>query len=93
VLARSPDHGIGSPEHGFWTYVDYAELGILHVLRARLRGGVLSKAQRRELKVPLPTGLVCHAADRVVRDPERRVQAAIRLFQNLSTPMGQLRAG
>ena len=30
----------------------------LHVLRARLLGGILSKAQRGELKVPLPVGLV-----------------------------------
>lgn len=52
----------------------------LHVLRARLRGGVQSKARRGELKMPLPTGLVYDAADRVVRDPERRVQATLRLF-------------
>jgi len=52
----------------------------LHVLGARLRGGVQSKARRGELKLPLPTGLVYDAADRVVRDPERRVQATIRLF-------------
>jgi DNA invertase Pin-like site-specific DNA recombinase len=30
----------------------------LHVLKARLRGGILSKAQRGELKMPLPVGLV-----------------------------------
>lgn len=30
----------------------------LHVLRARLRGGVLSKARRGELVSPLPIGLV-----------------------------------
>ncbi len=52
----------------------------LHVLRARLRGGVQSKARRGELKMPLPTGLVYDATDRVVRDPERRVQATLRLF-------------
>jgi DNA invertase Pin-like site-specific DNA recombinase len=52
----------------------------LHVLRARLRGGVQSKARRGELKMPLPTGLVYDAVDRVVRDPERRVEATVRLF-------------
>ena len=52
----------------------------LHVLRARLRGGVQNKARRGELKMLLPTGLVYDAADRVVRDPERRVQATVRLF-------------
>ena len=30
----------------------------LHVLRARLRGGILSKASRGELRCPLPVGLV-----------------------------------
>jgi len=30
----------------------------LHVLKARLIGGILNKAQRGELKVPLPVGLV-----------------------------------
>lgn len=52
----------------------------LHMLGARLRGGVESKARRGELKMALPTGLVYDAADRVVRDPERRVQATVRLF-------------
>ena len=33
----------------------------LHVLRARLRGGILSKARRGELKNPLPVGLVYDA--------------------------------
>ncbi|MDP2528122.1 MAG: recombinase family protein [Candidatus Palauibacterales bacterium] len=52
----------------------------LHVLRARLRGGIQSKARRGELKMPLPTGLVYDEADRVVRDPDRQVQAAVGLF-------------
>jgi DNA invertase Pin-like site-specific DNA recombinase len=52
----------------------------LHVLRARLQGGIQSKARRGELKMPLPTGLVYDAMDRVVRDPDRQVQAAVRLF-------------
>jgi len=30
----------------------------LHVLRARLLGGIISKAQRAELRLPLPVGLV-----------------------------------
>ena len=32
----------------------------LHVLKARSRGGILSKAQRGELKMPLPVGLIAH---------------------------------
>jgi len=50
----------------------------LHVLRARLRGGILNKARRGELKNPLPVGLVYDAQDRVVQDPDRQVQDALR---------------
>jgi DNA invertase Pin-like site-specific DNA recombinase/DNA-binding transcriptional regulator YiaG len=50
----------------------------LHVLRARLRGGILSKALRGELKAPLPVGFIYDAQDRVVLDPDRQVQDALR---------------
>lgn len=50
----------------------------LHVLKARLRGGVLSKARRGELVSPLPVGLVYDHAERVVLDPDTAVQQAIR---------------
>lgn len=52
----------------------------LHVLRARLQGGLLNKARRGELKIRLPVGLVYDAADRVVRDPDQRVRSAVELF-------------
>jgi DNA invertase Pin-like site-specific DNA recombinase len=52
----------------------------LHILRARLRGGVLNKARRGELQMPLPAGLVHDDAGRVIRDPDRSVQAAVTLF-------------
>lgn len=52
----------------------------LHVLRARLRGGILNKAQRGELKNPLPVGLLYDAQDRVVLDPDQQVQHALRVF-------------
>ncbi len=52
----------------------------LHVLRARLRGGILNKARRGELKNPLPVGLVYDAQGRVVLDPDRQVQDALRLL-------------
>jgi hypothetical protein len=38
----------------------------LHVLRARLRGGILNKARRGELDIPLPVGFVADAAGRSV---------------------------
>jgi DNA invertase Pin-like site-specific DNA recombinase len=52
----------------------------LHVLRARLRGGIESKARRGELKSRLPVGFTHDAQDRVVLDPDRQVQESIRAF-------------
>jgi len=52
----------------------------LHVLRARLQGGILNKARRGALKLALPVGLVHDAAGHVVRDPDARVRASVDLF-------------
>ena len=52
----------------------------LHMLKTRLVGGVISKAKRAELKVPLPVGLVYDADQRVMLDPDQQVQHALRLF-------------
>lgn len=52
----------------------------LYVLRARLHGGILSKARRAALKLPLPIGF-CYTEDgRVGLDPDRQVQDSIRLL-------------
>src|SRR5215216_879635 len=50
----------------------------LHFIRARLQGGILSKARRGELPMPLPVGLVCDPAGKVVLDPDTAVQQALR---------------
>lgn len=50
----------------------------LHVLKARLLGGIISKAQRAELKVPQPVGLVCDPEQRVVLDPDQQLQNSLR---------------
>jgi DNA invertase Pin-like site-specific DNA recombinase len=50
----------------------------LHFIRARLRGGQLSKARRGELVMALPVGLVYDSADRVVLDPDAGVERAVR---------------
>jgi DNA invertase Pin-like site-specific DNA recombinase len=50
----------------------------LHFLRARLRGGILSKARRGELPLPLPVGLVDDPAGKVALDPDQGVQQALR---------------
>jgi DNA invertase Pin-like site-specific DNA recombinase len=52
----------------------------LHVLRARLQGGLVNKARRGELRKDLPTGLVYEAQGQVVRDPDERVRSAVELF-------------
>lgn len=52
----------------------------LHVLRARLHGGMLNKARRGELRTALPVGFVYDAAGRVQLDPDRQVQQALRYF-------------
>jgi len=52
----------------------------LHVLRARLQGGILNKARRGELKSPLPVGFAYDADDRVILDPDKQVQQTIRFF-------------
>ncbi len=50
----------------------------LHFLRARLRGGQLSKARRGELIMPLPVGLVYDPAGHVILDPDTAIQGALR---------------
>jgi DNA invertase Pin-like site-specific DNA recombinase len=52
----------------------------LHVLRSRLRGGILSKARRGELKMRLPTGFVYDHNNKVIIDPDKQVQQSLRQF-------------
>ena len=52
----------------------------LHLLRARMQGGLLNKAARGELRVPLPVGLVYTPDGQVALDPDRQVQDTVRLF-------------
>lgn len=52
----------------------------LHVLRARLRGGILHKAQRAALKLPLPVGLVYAEDNHVILDPDAQIQQAVRML-------------
>lgn len=52
----------------------------LHILRARLVGGILNKARRGELQSRLPIGLAYDEANRVVLDPDQQVQQSLRVF-------------
>jgi DNA invertase Pin-like site-specific DNA recombinase len=49
----------------------------IYVMKARLHGGILSKALRGELQVPLPTGLVYDTQKKVQLDPDKQVQEAL----------------
>ena len=78
------EDGLYDPAH----YNDRLLLGLkgtmseaeLHVLRARLVGGVLNKAQRGELKIPLPIGLIYTDDDRVELDADQQVQQSLRVL-------------
>jgi DNA invertase Pin-like site-specific DNA recombinase len=68
----------------------------LHILRARLRGGLLNKVRRGELEMKLPVGLV-HDDDRgVVLDPDQRIQESVRtlfrVFRQTGSASGTVRA-
>lgn len=52
----------------------------LHVLRARLRGGILNKAARGELSLQLPVGLVYNAVKKAVLDPDAQVHETMNVF-------------
>lgn len=52
----------------------------LHVIKARLRGGILNKARRGEYRCPLPTGLVYDHVGNVVLDPDMQVRETITHF-------------
>jgi DNA invertase Pin-like site-specific DNA recombinase len=78
------EDGLYDPVH----YNDRLLLGLkgtmseaeLHILKARMIGGMLNKAQRGELKMPLPIGLVYDDDDRVELDPDQQIQQALRVF-------------
>jgi len=52
----------------------------LHVLKARLRGGILNKARRGEYRCPLPTGFIYDEAGDVVLDPDAQIRETITYF-------------
>ena len=66
----------------------------LHIIRARLHGGKLNKASRGDLRFVLPVGLVFDN-DKIVLDPDREVQGAVRtvfdLFEREGTAYGVVR--
>jgi len=64
----------------------------LHVLRSRLRGGILSQARRGELRSPLPVGLLYDVHGKVVLDADQQVQESIRHLFRTFQRTGSARA-
>ncbi|MFZ3386296.1 MAG: recombinase family protein [Candidatus Hydromicrobium sp.] len=52
----------------------------IHFLQSRMRGGMISKARRGELKRALPTGYVYNDNDKIIMDPDLQVQNSINIF-------------
>lgn len=52
----------------------------LHMIKARLQGGILNKARRGELKVPLPIGFVYDQDAKVLLDPDEQIRGSLREF-------------
>jgi Recombinase len=52
----------------------------LHVIKARLRGGILNKVRRGEYRCPLPTGFVYDEVGEVAFDPDSQVRETIAYF-------------
>ena len=90
------EDGLYDPGH----YNDRLLLGLkgtmseaeLHLIRARMIGGVISKAQRGELRMLLPAGLVYDEEDRVTLDPDQQVQQSLRVFFATFERTGSARA-
>ena len=52
----------------------------LHVIKARLRGGILNKARRGEYRCVLPTGFTYDEAGNVALDPDTQIRETIAHF-------------
>jgi DNA invertase Pin-like site-specific DNA recombinase len=50
----------------------------LHLLRLRLRGGILNKVRRGEFAITLPVGFLYDGGEHVILDPDQQVQQSIR---------------
>jgi DNA invertase Pin-like site-specific DNA recombinase len=60
----------------------------LHFLQARMRGGLLNKAKRGELKRTIPIGYIYDENDLIVKDPDSQVQESIALLFNTFRRVG-----
>ncbi len=94
------EDGIYDPSH----FNDRLLLGLkgtmseaeLHVLKARLRGGVLNKVRRGEFKTRLPIGFIYDQEGNVILEPDKQVQQTIKLvfdvFRRTGSAFGTVKA-
>ena len=89
------DDGLYNPAH----FNDRLLLGLkgtmseaeLHVMRARLRGGIINnKARRGELEMRLPIGFVYDADGQVRLDPDTSIQTSVRQFARVNGDAGDI---
>src|SRR6266849_4648673 len=60
----------------------------LHVIKARLRGGILNKVRRGEYRCALPTGLIYDQSGNVAFDPDSQIRETIVHFFDTFTRVG-----
>jgi DNA invertase Pin-like site-specific DNA recombinase len=60
----------------------------LHYLRARMRGGLLNKAKRGELRRAIPVGYIYDENGQIRKDPDSQVQEAVMLLFNTFVRLG-----
>ncbi len=60
----------------------------LHLIKSRMRGGIINKARRGELKMHMPVGLTYDNHQRVMLDPDQQVQKSIYHLFNLYEQTG-----
>ena len=67
----------------------------LHVIKARLQGGILNKARRGELQSSLPVGFVYNPLGRPTPDPDKQVRESLALlfvtFQRIGSATGTVK--
>lgn len=93
------EEGLYDPQH----FNDRLLLGLkgtmseaeLHMIRARLQGGILSKARRGELRTPLPLGFVYDEDGGARLDPDQQVRETIHLlfrtFRRVGSALGTVK--
>jgi len=52
----------------------------LHIIKTRMRGGLLNKAQRGELHLSVPVGFAYDSEGKLVLDPDKQVQQSVHLL-------------